>query len=103
MRGVAETVNAEPTGIAGFPIGTIAEHAGAKQRRNIDIVVILRQTKTVARVSHSELRVAAVDVVAGEFSIIAEVFAIRSTISTIAIGPAEPGNADTVANFELLT
>jgi len=56
--------------------------------------------KTIARVSDSELGVAAVDVVTGEFPVIAKIFAIRSTISALAVRPAEPRDSDTVAGLE---
>ena len=54
--------------------------------------------KAVARIGYRELGVAAIDSVTGKFCAVAEVFAIRSTIRTIAIGPAEPWNANPIAS-----
>ena len=54
--------------------------------------------KTVSGVGYSELGVASVDVVTGELCAVAKIFAIRSTISAIPIGPSEPWNADTITH-----
>src|SRR5260370_9480576 len=78
VRGVAESVNAEPTRVAGFAIGTIAEHSGTKQRRNsrlrqgrfggqVDIEKFVWETKTKSRVGCAELCVAPIDPVTAEF------------------------------------
>src|ERR1043165_2229448 len=56
--------------------------------------------KTKSCVSDGVFRVAAIDRIAGEARVIAEIFALRSAIRAIAIRPAEPGNAYAVANHE---
>src|SRR5947207_9164901 len=98
MRGIAKAVNADPVRVTGLSIRTIAKHSRAQKRRNIDVVILLRQSKTKSRIGDRELRVAAVDRVAGKFCAIAKIFAVRSTINAVAVGPAEPWNADTVAH-----
>src|SRR5436190_22897414 len=97
MRGIAKAVNAKPARVTGLSIRSIAKHSRAQKRRNIDVVILLRQSKTKSRISDRELRVAAVDRVTGKFCAIAKIFAIRSTINAVAVGPAEPWNADAVA------
>src|SRR5205823_2433477 len=98
MRGVAKTINAEPFRIASFSIRSVTKHSRAEERRKIDIVVFIRQGKTISRVGDGELGVAAVDVIASKFSFIAKILPVRSTISAFAVGPAEPWNADTISN-----
>src|SRR6266404_1134484 len=98
MRRISKTINAEPFRIPSSSIRTVTEHSGAKQRRNVDIVVTVRQMKTIARVGDRELGVTSVDVVAGKFSFIAKVFAVGSTIRAVAVGPAEPRNSDPISN-----
>src|SRR3982074_2211310 len=94
----SETVNAKPARIAGFAIRPIAEKAGAKERREIDIVILIGKIKGISRIRGDELGVAAVDRVTGKARVIAKILAIRSTITAFAIGPAEPGNANAIAN-----
>ena len=54
--------------------------------------------KAVARVGYRELGVAAVDIETGKFCAVAEIFAVRPAINAIAIGPAEPWNANPIAS-----
>src|SRR5260370_21622017 len=107
MRGVAEPVNPEAVPIAGFTVGAKAEAAGAQKRRNsrlgrtgfdgqVDIEKFVRERETISRVGNSELSVTTINRVTGKFRAVAKIFAIRSTISTFAIGPAEPRNAHAV-------
>ena len=100
MRGITKAINAESARISGFAIGTITDQPRAKQRRNLDIIVTVRQMKTESCIGDSEFRITAIDGVAGETRSIAQIFPVRSTIGAFAIGPAKPRNADTVANFE---
>src|SRR5436189_4459305 len=98
MRGIAKAVNAEPVRVTGLSIRTIAKHSRAKKRRNIDVAILLRQSKTKSRISDRELRVTAIDRVAGKLCAIAKIFAVRSTINAVTVSPAEPRNADSVAD-----
>ena len=71
MRGVTKAINAEFMRISGFAIGTITDQPRAKQRRNLDIIVTVRQMKTEPCICDSEFRITAVDGIAGEASSIA--------------------------------
>ena len=102
VRGIAESVDAESFRVTSLSIRTIAEHSGTEQWCYFNIVVVIRQTKTVSRVGNGELGIPAVDVVTGKLGAVAKILVVRSTISAIAIGPAKPRNADPIADFELL-
>jgi hypothetical protein len=52
----------------------------------------------VTRVGHGEFGVTAVNVVAREARVIAEILFARLAIDTVAVGPAEPRNADSCAD-----
>src|SRR5213592_2926791 len=98
MRGIAKPINAEPARAASLSIRTIAKHAGAKQRRNIDIVVLLGQMKTKSRVRDNELGITAVHGIAGKARTVAKIFAVGSTVNAFAVGPAQPRNANAIAD-----
>src|SRR4029453_10149077 len=100
MRGITEAIDAESARISGFAVGTITDQSRTKQRRNFEISVAVRQMKTESCIGNGELSVTAMDGVAGETRSIAQIFPVRSTKHTFAIGPAKPRNADTVANFK---
>jgi hypothetical protein len=53
--------------------------------------------KAKSRVGDNELGVTAVDRVAGKLCAIAKIFAVRPTINAVAVGPAKPRDANTVA------
>ncbi len=74
----------------------------AKQRCDLGIAVTVGQRKTVAAVSQSVIGVAAVEVITGEFRLIAEVLAARHAVIATAAGPAQPRNADAPATMKLL-
>src|SRR5213075_1267943 len=67
----------------------------------IYIVITLGQMKTESCISDGEFGVTAVDGVAGKTRAIAEVFPIGSAISTFAIGPTKPWNANAISDSEL--
>jgi hypothetical protein len=98
VRSRAETVNPKPARVAGLAIRPIAEKAGAKERCKIDIAILIGETKAVSSIRGDELSVAAVDRVTGKARAIAKVLAIRSAITAFAVGPAEPGNANAIAD-----
>src|SRR6266404_906833 len=102
MCGIAKTVNTDPRRLACFTVRAIAEHAGTKKRRNLDIAVFVRQTETKSRVDDGELGVTPIDGIAGEFCAIAKVLAVGSAISAFTIRPAEPRNAETFAKGKSL-
>ena len=98
MRGIAKAVNAEPVRVTGLSIRTIAKHSRAKKRRNIDVAILLRQSKTKSSVGDNKVGVPAIDRVASKVRAIAKIFARRSTIDAFAIGPANPRNSHTLAD-----
>ncbi len=100
VRRRAETVEAKPLRVAGEAQCAIADKAGAQKRCGVRIVVTLRHTQTEPPVGHQVFRIAAVQVVAGEARLVAEVFAVAAAIPTFATGPAEPRHAETFAGFE---
>ena len=79
-----------------------AHHASTrtKKRRNLDIIVAGRQMKTESTIGEGEFRVTTINGIAGKARLIAQIFPVRSTKNAFAIGPAEPRNANTVANLE---
>src|SRR5207244_5296656 len=100
MRGVAKTINAEASRVALFAIGTISDQPGAKQRRSFDIIEVIGQVKTESGIGHGELGVTAVDGVASETRVVAQILPVRSAVSTFAIRPAEPWNTYAVSDRE---
>jgi hypothetical protein len=100
MRGVAETINAKAPRIPRFAIGSVTDQSGAKQRRNLDVIVTLRQMETVARVRDGELGITAIDRVTGKPRVIAKILSTGSAIRAIAIGPAKPRDPHAIADCE---
>src|SRR5439155_23077936 len=98
MRGVAEPINAEALPVARFAIRPITDQSGAKQRRDLNIIVTIRQMKTVSRVGDGELCITTINCVAGEARVIAEIFSTRSAIGAFAVRPAKPRNPYAISN-----
>src|SRR5437763_16689749 len=73
VRSVAEPVNAEPPRVAGFAIGTVTNQPSAKQRRDRNVIVFLRQMETVSRIRDGELGVTADDGITGKAGVIAKI------------------------------
>ncbi len=76
MRRVAKTINAEPPRVPRFAIGAITDQAGAKQRRNLDIIVTVRQMEAEPCIGDSEFSVTAVYGVASETCVVAEILPV---------------------------
>src|SRR5438046_9494342 len=100
MRGIPKSINAKPARVASLSIRTIAKHAGAEQRRNIDIVVLLGQMKTKSRVRDNELAITAVDGIAGKARTGAKNFAVGSTVNVVAVCPAELESGEESASWK---
>jgi hypothetical protein len=94
VRRRAEAVQPEALGISRQPQRPVPDQPGAQQRRRLQIVEAVRDGKAVALVGDSPLRVAAVEVVAGEPRAVAKVLAAGRAVATLAVGPAEPRNAE---------
>ena len=101
MRGVAKAIHAKAPRIARFAIGSITDQSRAKQRCNLDVVVTLRQMKTVSRIRDGELGVTAIDGVTGEARVIAKILSAGSAIRAIAIGPAKPRDSHAISDCEV--
>ena len=101
VRGVAKTIDAEPSRISRFAIGTITDQSRAKQRCNRDITVAIWQMKAESRISDGELGVTAVDCVPGKTRVVAEILPVRSTINAFTVRPTQPRNAYAISDFEL--
>ena len=109
MRRRAEPVNPEPPRVArgqarglshGQPQRAVADQPGAQQRCGGDVVKRRIDREAIALVGDGELGVAAVDLVAGEPGVVAQVFLARAAIRADAAGPAEPRHPDPVADRE---
>src|SRR5262245_52282189 len=98
MRGVAKAIHTKASRIARFAIGTVTDQSRAKQRCNLDVVVTLRQMKTVSRIRDSDLGVTTVECVTGKARVVAKIFSARSAIRAVAIGPAKPRDSNAVAD-----
>jgi hypothetical protein len=106
MRRGAEAVNAEAgelafERLAGKLERAIADQSGTEQRRSLGVAVTFRQFEHIARVGHRVAGIAAVDLIAGEARIVAEILLARAAIGASAVGPAEPGHTDAVADCQL--
>jgi hypothetical protein len=101
MRGITETIDTKSARISGFAIGTITDQSPTKQRRNLDIIVTVRQMKTESCIGDSEFRITTINGVTGKARPVAQIFPVRSTISAVAVGPTKPRNANTIADFKL--
>src|SRR5437867_1576578 len=90
VRRRSETVDAQALGITGSHERAIADHTGAEQRRGPGIGVRLWQSEAEALVCNGVLFVAPVDRVSGEASRLAQVFAFRQTVPTVAACGGKP-------------
>src|SRR5690242_892744 len=98
MRRGAKAVDAEPQRLSGDRLAghlqrAIANQAGAEQRRRFGIAVTFENGEDVARISDGVLGIAAVDLIAGEAWIVAEVLAAGAAVEAGAVGEAEPRHA----------
>src|SRR5262245_66693338 len=66
------------------------------------VVIAFGYRKAIALFGKGVFRVAAVDLISGKASEVAEVFAAGNAVAAGATGPAEPGDADAVARLKAL-
>uniref|UniRef100_A0A0U1PBP6 Uncharacterized protein n=1 Tax=Mizugakiibacter sediminis TaxID=1475481 RepID=A0A0U1PBP6_9GAMM len=102
VRGGAEAVQPEPARVAGEAQRAVADQAGAEQRRGFGVAVLRGQGEAVARVGERVLGVAAVELIAGEARLLAQVLAAAAAVGANAAGPAQPRHADALAFAEAL-
>ena len=89
-----------PGGTAAQTQRAIPDDPGAEQRRRLLVVEAVRQPVGVRLVDQTGVGVAAVDVPAGERRGQAEVLLAAAAESAAAVGAAEPGDPDPVADGE---
>src|SRR5205823_11178504 len=73
VRRVAKAIETNPLRVAGQPQGAIADQSRAEQWRRLQVRIVLRQGKTEALIGDEVLGIAAIEVVAGEFRLQAQV------------------------------
>ena len=98
VPGRAEAVDAEPLGVARHHQRPPADQAGAQQRRDRNIVAVLAERESIARVGNGVRGEAAVARVAGKERTVAEIFHALPAKPADAAGVSEPGNSDPVAD-----
>src|SRR5262249_59204080 len=92
MRGRSEPVESQPPRIARHAQRPVADQAGAEQRRRLRIRIARWKGEAVPLVCERELRVAAVDLVAGEPRPVAEVLPARAAPGAFSASPSQPGD-----------
>jgi hypothetical protein len=97
VGGRAESVEPEPLRIPRHPVGAITDQPATEQRRRLHVADPVRNLQAEARVGDGELGEPAVDVTAGEPGAHAEVLTPRAAVAAVAVGPAEPRDADAPA------
>ena len=94
VRRRAEPVETEPLGVAREPKRPVADQAGAQQRCDLEIGVLLGQPEAEALVGDGVFGEPAVPVVAGELRPVAEILEVGEAVAAVSVGPAEPRHAD---------
>src|ERR1700757_2642404 len=90
MRRGAEAVDADALCVACHTQGPVADQSRTQQRSGLHIGIPRRQVKTVATVRDCAFGVAAVDRVAGEARVVAEIFAQCETVAALSQGSPAP-------------
>ncbi len=100
MGGSPEAVESEALRVAGHAQTALADQPGAEQRRQLHVAGLAAQREAVARVGQREVRVAPVDLVAGERGLVAEILAAAGAVATAPAGGPQPGNADALPRLQ---
>ena len=98
----AEAVQAKAHAVTRGVERAISDQSRAQQRRRIDVAVRAVDGKAESRVGDRVLGVSAVDVIAGESRAVAQILAPGRAVDAHATRPAEPGNADAIADADRL-
>ncbi len=98
----AEAVEADPLRVAAEPQRPVADQPRAQQRRRLEVGVALGDREAVALVGDRLLRVAAIELIAGEAGPLAEVLAARAAVAALAVGPSQPRDPDPLPGGEAL-
>ena len=96
MRRVAKAIETNPLRVAGQPQGAIADQSRAEQWRRLQVRIVLRQWKTEALIGDEVLRIAAIEVIAGEFRLQAQVLETAPAEAAGFVNESEPGHADSL-------
>src|SRR5689334_23071612 len=98
----AEAIDAKPLARPCKLKRAVADQPGAKERRGLRVAIAVGNRKHVARIRHRVLGIAAVDLIAGEERVIAEILRSLAAIGAGAVGVAEPWHAHALAYGEAL-
>ena len=102
MRRGAETVYADTFGIARGRQRPVADQSGAQQRGGLRIGIVIGQRETIILVGSRVFRVTAVQRVAGETRLVAQVLAPAQAKAAMPAGVAQPGHAQPLPDGEAL-
>jgi hypothetical protein len=94
MRRRAEAVYAEAFSGARELQRAVADQPRTHQRSRFDISVAIGDLEHEAGIRYGEVRIPAINLVAGEPRVVAEIFAAVATIGASAVGIAEPWYPD---------
>jgi hypothetical protein len=97
----AKAINPEALHVTRRSQRAIADQPGAEQRCCRDIVILIGQREAVTCIGHRSLGIAAIDLIAGEAGLLAQILPAAPAILAFPAGPAKPGNAHAVARLEL--
>src|SRR4051794_23814842 len=101
MRRGAEAVDPESlreVRIAGELERSKTDQSSAEQGSGMGVIVLADDPKGVPRVCRTVLGVAAIDVIAGEASEVAQIFSTGGAVRADATGPTQPGDTHPVAS-----
>jgi len=100
MRCRAESVKADTTGFPGKGESAEPDEPSAKKRRGFFVAESGWNGETESFVGDRELRESAVNSIAGEARLVAEIFPAAFTVTAYSAGGSEPGHTDAVINGE---
>ena len=98
MRCGTEAVEADSLRISGQAVGPVADQPCAQEWRRLHVRKAVGQREAVALVGDRLLREAAVDVVAGEARLGAEVLPPAQAVVAAAAGPGEPRHSEPLSH-----
>jgi hypothetical protein len=102
VRRGAESVETDPPRVAGHPVRSKADQPGTQQRRGLRIAVRLGQLERVPRVGDGVLGIPAVELIAGEASLAAQVLPALPAEAALIARVAEPRDTNPVADGKRL-
>src|SRR5688572_19320973 len=100
MRRSAEAVDAKARCSARFAKAAVTNQPGTEQGRRLDVREGARNRETKARIRHRIFGVAAIEGVAGELRLVAQILAAGNAKLAGAAGPTQPGDAGAIADLE---